>query len=115
MRIVDGKAAFFAGNSVHQAHFLLGILHLDDGVAVGEGAAFDVLPGDAHVETVAHQGAVGQHFRQAPVYGVRIKKHAPTVLHQTSSLVEELLAVGELGQGAGYRSQIGRGKCGVHR
>ena len=115
VRIVDGKAAFFAGNCVHQAHFLLGIFHLNDGVAVGEGAALDVLPGDAHVETVAHQRSVGQHFRQPPVYGVRVKEHAPTVLHQTRSLVEELLAVGELGQGSGHCSQIRRGQGGVHR
>ena len=100
MRVVDGQRLLALFEVVQRNPLLLGVLGLDHGMAVAEGAALHVLAADPDRVALHEQGAVGEQLAEAPIQAV-LSDHGPAVLEELHDLPEVLLVLGQTAQGVG--------------
>jgi hypothetical protein len=113
-RVVDLEAGL-AGGDVAQRHVLVVVLDVDQHrVALVEGAAPAVLPGQAHRDALLEERGEGDRLGHAVVERALALPHLGALLQQLLDLLVDVEALGRRGEGAGQRGDLLGRKAGRH-
>ena len=94
-RVGDDELGLVAADVLERGVGVFVLLVVEDGVALGEGAALDVLAGNANVVALGDKGAEGEGLSGGPVDVLALLDSLATVSQDTGEVAMRVEAVGE--------------------